>query len=248
MSFLALSFTLVFILIAILLSMWRKLDLEKDILVGTVRSAVQLLLVGYVLQFVFHSNNPLYIVLIILVMTAVAAWNSSRRGKGFKGVAWRAALTLLITEGVTMAVLVGLNIIQPTPQYLIPVSGMIIGNAMVVCSLFLNHMNREVESSKGEIEMMLALGATIRQAVQGALKRSVKSSMIPTIDSLKTVGLVQLPGMMTGMIVAGANPVEAVRYQILILFAITSSAAITSILISVLSYKLWFTPDERLKA
>jgi putative ABC transport system permease protein len=71
--------------------------------------------------------------------------------------------------------------------------------------------------------------------------------MIPTIDSLKTVGLVQLPGMMTGMIVAGANPIDAVRYQILIMFEITSSAAITSIILSVISYKMWFTVDERLK-
>jgi putative ABC transport system permease protein len=247
MSILALAFTLVFIVITMLLSIWQKLGLERDVLIGTVRSAVQLLIVGYVLRFVFHTDNPIYMACILIIMIGVATWNSSRRGKGLDGIIWRIAAAILTTECVTMTVLLSLRIIQPTPQYIIPVSGIMIGNAMVVCSLFLNHMKHEVESSRGEIEMMLALGATVRQSIQEALKRSVKSSMIPTIDSLKTVGLVQLPGMMTGMIVAGANPIDAVRYQILIMFAITSSAAITSIMLSVISYKMWFTVDERLK-
>lgn len=147
-----------------------------------------------------------------------------------------------------MGLLLGLGIVEPTPQYIIPLSGMTIGNAMVVSGLFLNQMKREVESSKGEIESLLALGATPRRAFQDVLKRSVKSSMIPTIDGMKTVGLVQLPGMMTGMIIAGADPVEAVRYQILIVFAFTSSAAITSILLSLMTYRQWFTSDMRLRS
>lgn len=118
---------------------------------------------------------------------------------------------------------------------------------MIVCGLFLNQMNREVGASREEIEVLLALGSSFRQAIQQSLQRSVKASMIPTIDGMKTVGLVQLPGMMTGMIIAGANPIEAVRYQMLILFAFTAAAAITSILLSMLSYKLWFTREMTLK-
>ncbi|TDF99405.1 ABC transporter permease [Paenibacillus piri] len=248
MSNLALACTLVFIVITILVSMWQKLDLEKDILIGTIRSAVQLLLVGYVLQFVFNAQNPVLLVLILCAMILVASWNASGRAKGLTGIRWRIIAAIGVTEALTMGLLLALGIIEPTPQYIIPVSGIIIGNAMVVSGLFLNQMKREMHTSRGEIETLLALGATARQAIQESLKRSVKASMIPTIDGMKTMGLVQLPGMMTGMIVAGANPVEAVRYQILIIFTIIAAAAISSILLSMISYKLWFTEDEMLRA
>ncbi|XOK63239.1 ABC transporter permease [Paenibacillus elgii] len=247
MSNLALISTLVFVVVTMLVSVWQKLGLEKDIAIGTIRSAVQLLLVGYVLQFVFHTDNPVFIVLIVGVMIAVASWNAGQRAKGIAGIWLRIAVTITATEAITMTLLLGLGIIQPTPQYIIPISGITIGSAMIVSGLLLNQMKRELESSRGEIEALLALGATLRQAIQQSLKRSIKSSMIPTIDGMKTVGLVQLPGMMTGMIVAGANPVEAVRYQILIMFVLSSSAAITGMLLGLISYKLWFTRDGRLR-
>jgi putative ABC transport system permease protein len=227
--------------------MWQKLGLEKDIIVATVRSAVQLLLVGYVLLYVFNVRHPILIVLILCIMTTVAAWNAGARAKGIAGIRWRVGVAIGASEAVTMGLLLGLHIIEPTPQYIIPISGMIIGNAMVVSGLLLNQMKREAEVSRGEIEALLSLGATARQAFQKSLKRSVKASLIPTIDAMKTTGLVQLPGMMTGMIVAGANPVEAVRYQILIMFTITGAAALTSIVMSMISYKVWFTEDERLR-
>ncbi|WP_282935575.1 iron export ABC transporter permease subunit FetB [Paenibacillus sp. RC67] len=248
MNNVALSFTLVFIGITILISMWQKLGLGKEIAIGTVRSAVQLLLIGYVLQFVFNAQQTSFLVLILCMMIVVASWNAGSRGKGLSGIRWRIALAITTTECMTMGLLLGLGIIEKTPQYIIPMSGITIGSAMVVSGLFINQMKREVQASKGEIEVLLSLGATARQAIHEPLKRSVKSSMIPTIDGMKTVGLVQLPGMMTGMIVAGANPVEAVKYQILIMFTLVSSAALTSIILSLVSYKLWFTKDDRLRS
>ncbi|NIK79617.1 putative ABC transport system permease protein [Paenibacillus castaneae] len=247
MSILALSFTLLFVMITMLVSVWQKLGLERDIAVGTVRSAVQLLLVGYVLQFIFNTSNPILIALILVLMITIASFNAGKRGAGLKGIVWKIAIAITSTELMMMGLLLGFRIIEATPQYIIPISGMTIGNAMVVSGLFLNQMRREVSASRGEIETLLSLGATARQAIQEVMKRSVKSSMIPTIDGMKTVGLVQLPGMMTGMIVAGANPIEAVRYQILIVFAFTSSAAITSIILSLISYRLWFTKDLRIR-
>ncbi|MFD2370919.1 ABC transporter permease [Brevibacillus sp. GCM10020057] len=163
-----------------------------------------------------------------IMMIGVASWNAASRGERLPGIFWRIVVT-------------------PTPQYLFPMSDMIIGSAMVVCSLYLSHMNRETESSRGEIEVLLCLGATPRQAIHSFLKRAVKASMIPTFDSMKTIGLVQLPGMMTGMIVAGASPVEAVRYQILIMLTFSSSAAISAVLISLFSYRLWFTRESFLR-
>lgn len=246
MSILALSFTLLFVMVTMLVSVWQKLGLEREIAIGTVRSAIQLLAVGYVLQFVFNTNNLFFILFILIFMIAVASVNAGKRGKGLHGIVWRVAIAITSTELLMMGLLLGFRIVEATPQYIIPISGMTIGNAMVVSGLFLNQMKREVGASNREIETLLSLGATARQAIQAVIKRSVKSSMIPTIDGMKTVGLVQLPGMMTGMIIAGANPVDAVRYQILIVFAFASSAAITSIILSLLSYRLWFTKDLRI--
>ncbi|MEF3302814.1 ABC transporter permease [Paenibacillus sp. GYB003] len=247
MSNWALASTLVFVAVTVVLSLRQKLGLEKDIAVGTIRTAVQLLLVGYVLHFVFDANHPLFIVLIVAVMIAVASRNAGARAGHIPGIRLRIAISLACTEAVTMALMLGFRIIGPTPQYIIPVSGITIGSSMIVCGLLLNQMKREMESSRGEIEALLALGATARQAIRGASKRSVRASMIPTIDGMKTVGLVQLPGMMTGMIVAGADPIEAVRYQILIMFTLASSAALTAMLLGRLSDRLWFTKDERLR-
>ncbi|MNM26679.1 hypothetical protein D3C81_371450 [compost metagenome] len=247
MTLTALSFTLLFVIGTMLVSIWQKLGLEKDIMVGTIRAAVQLLAVGYVLQFIFHAEHVVYILIVIFIMIGVASWNAAKRGRGLKGLVWRIAVSIAASELLMMGLMLGLHIIKPTPQYIIPISGMTIGSAMVVSGLFINHVKHEIARSAGVIETLLSLGATPRQAMQDVRTRAVKFSMIPTIDGMKTVGLVQLPGMMTGMIIAGANPVIAVRYQILIVFSFTSSAAITSILLSMLIYRLFFTPDQRLK-
>ncbi|MBW4080662.1 ABC transporter permease [Paenibacillus sp. S150] len=247
MSLTALSFTLLFVLGTMLVSIWQKLGLEKDIAIGTIRSAVQLLAVGYVLQFIFRAEHAAFVVLIIIFMISVASWNAAKRGKGLPGLVWRIAVAITAMELLMMGVLLGLHIIEPTAQYIIPISGMTIGSAMVVSGLFINHIKHEIQRNKGEIETLLAMGATAGQAMQEVRARAVKFSMIPTIDGMKTVGLVQLPGMMTGMIIAGADPVVAVRYQILIVFSFTASAAITSMLLSVLVYRLFFTANLRLK-
>lgn len=247
MSPIALGFTLTFIIITMVLSKWQKLGLEKDIAWGTIRGALQLLFIGYVLHFVFQTEHLGLIIGIIAIMIMIATQNAGKRGKGLKGILWRIAAAIAVTELLTMGLMLGFQIIKPTTQFIIPISGMTIGSSMIVCGLFLNQMNREVGSSRELIDALLALGATPKQAIQQALQRSVKASMIPTIDGMKTVGLVQLPGMMTGMIIAGSSPIEAVRYQILILFAFTASAAMTGIILSILSYKLWFTKDMRLR-
>lgn len=247
MSLTAVAFTLLFVAITIFVSMRQKLGLERDIIVGTIRAAVQLLAVGLVLQAIFRTTHPLLLVPIIVIMVAIASWHAARRGKGLRGIGLRIGIAIASTEAMIMLLLLGMHIIQSTPQYIISISGMTIGNAMVVAGLYLNHMRRDVESSRGEIETLLALGASAKQAIQLGIKRAVKASLIPTIDGMKTVGIVQLPGMMTGMIIAGADPLQAVRYQMLIVFAFTSSAAVTSIILSLLSYKLWFTPSLQLR-
>jgi putative ABC transport system permease protein len=245
LSTLALLLTLVFVAFAIVLSVWQKIGLEKDIVIGTVRAAIQLIVVGYILHTIFQLKSWAFIVLMLTVMIAVATLNARKKGKGLPGIAWRIAAAITSTEILTIGLLVGLRIIESTPQYIIPISGMVIGNGMVVSGLFLNRLKAEIDTRREEINVYLALGATSKQAISSVMRDTVKAAMLPTIDGMKTVGLVQLPGMMTGMIVAGANPIEAVRYQILIMYSFTSSAAITAIMMGILTMGLLFTKDHQ---
>lgn len=241
MNTFALLLTLIFVIFAILLSVWQRLGIEKDIMIGTIRAAVQLIVVGYVLHTIFRLNSWPLIILMIMVMITVATFNARKKGKGLPGIGWRIAIAITTTELLTMGLLVSLKIIGATPQYIIPISGMIVGNGMVVSGLFLNRLKSEIETRRDEINVYLALGATSKQAISPVMRNTVKASMLPTVDGMKTVGLVQLPGMMTGMIVAGANPIEAVRYQILIMYSFTSAAAVTAIILGMLTHRLLFT-------
>ncbi|MFT9485987.1 MAG: ABC transporter permease [Tepidibacillus sp.] len=240
MSTFALLLTLIFVAFAIILSIWQRIGLEKDIIIGTVRAAIQLIAVGYVLHTIFRLQSWILILLMLTMMITVATLNARKKGRGLPKIGRRIAIAITSTEILTMGLLVGLKIIGSTPQYIVPISGMIIGNGMVVSGLFLNRLHSELETRREEIKVYLALGATSKQAISHVMQNTVKASMLPTIDGMKTVGLVQLPGMMTGMIVAGANPIEAVRYQILIMYSFTSSAAITAILLGLLTHGLLF--------
>jgi len=146
---------------------------------------------------------------------------------------------------VTQGILLGLHIVPPTAQYIIPISGMLIGNAMILSILFLNRFSAEINSSNDEIEPLLSIGRTPKQAIHKQLTCCIRASMIPTIESQKTIGLVQLPGMMRCQIIGGADPIQAVQFQILIIFALLTTAALSSILIGFLSYQTLF--NERMQ-
>ena len=178
-------------------------------------------------------------------MITAATLNARKKGKGIKGITWKIALTLIVVEIVTQGILLGFQIIPPTAQYIIPISGMLIGNSMVLSILFLNRFTAEIESNLDVTELILSLGGTPKQAIHTQLTTAIKTSIIPTIESQKTIGLVQLPGMMSGQIIGGADPVQAVQFQLLILFALLTTATLSSILIGFLSYPTLF--NERMQ-
>lgn len=245
MTYTSLSLTLIFVCIPLLLSKTLKLGLEKDTLIATLRSIVQLLAVGYILKFVFDANSYVYIFLMVALMILVATFNARKKGEGIKGITWKIALTLVMIEIITQVVLLGFNIVPATAQYIIPISGMLIGNSMVLSILFLNRFTAEITSHKDQMELILSLGGTPKQAVHRQLINAVKASMIPTIESQKTIGLVQLPGMMSGQIIGGADPIQAVQFQLLIIFALLTTATLSSIMIGFLSYPALF--NERMQ-
>lgn len=239
MTITSLSLTFIFVLIPLVLSKTLKLGLEKDTIIATVRSVIQLFAVGYILKFIFDADI-MYLLLMIALMIVAATLNARKKGKSIKGITWKIALTLVVIECVTQGILVGLHIIPATAQYIIPISGMLIGNSMVNAILFLNRFSSEIESSNDEIELILSLGGTPKQAIHRQLISAIKASMIPTIESQKTIGLVQLPGMMSGQIIGGQDPIQAVQFQILIILGLLTTVTLTCIFIGFLSYPTLF--------
>ncbi|AUD12753.1 MULTISPECIES: iron export ABC transporter permease subunit FetB [Planococcus] len=246
MSYWALSLTLIFVLIPLLLSKTLNLGLGRDMTVATIRSIIQLLAVGYVLKFVFDSESLLYIFLMVALMIIAATHNAQKKGAAIQGITWKIAVTLIFVEVLTQGILIGFNITPATAQYIIPISGMVIGNSMVLSILFLNRFTAEVEDHQDQTELILSLGGTPKQAIHRQLINSIKASMIPTIESQKTVGLVQLPGMMSGQIIAGADPIQAVQFQLLIMFLLLTTAAVTSVFLGYLSYPTLFNKRMQL--
>ncbi|CAH2716833.1 putative iron export permease protein FetB [Neobacillus rhizosphaerae] len=240
MSYVHLSIALIFVILPIILSKTLNLGLERDTMIAVVRSIVQLLAVGYILKFVFDSENMIYILLMVTVMIAAATQNAQKKGVSIQGITWKVTVTLVVIEVLTQSILLGFKITPPTAQYIIPISGMVIGNSMVLAILFLNRFTAEVETHQDVTELILSLGGTPKQAIHTQLITAIKSSMIPTIESQKTIGLVQLPGMMSGQIIAGADPMQAVQFQLLILFLLLTTASVTSAMLGYLSYPSLF--------
>lgn len=240
MSFLNLTLSLIFVLIPLILSKILNLGLEKDTIIAVVRSIIQLLTVGYILHFVFTSNDYLYIILMIGLIIGAATANARKKGTSIPGITGKLIFTFLFVELLTQGILLGFGITPPTAQYMIPISGMMVGNSMVLAILFLNRFASEVHAYEEEIELILSLGGTPKQAIHRQLITAIKASTIPTIESQKTMGLVQLPGMMSGQIIAGADPIQAVQFQLLVLFLLLTTAVITSVLLGFLSYPTLF--------
>src|SRR5690625_4728668 len=135
MSFLTLSLTLIFVLIPLFLSKTFKLGLEKNTMIATIRSIIQLLIVGYLLQYVFNAETIIYTILMVVLMIAAATQNARKKGITIKGITWKLIVTFIFVEVLTQGILICLNITPATPQYIIPLSGMVVGNSMVLSIL-----------------------------------------------------------------------------------------------------------------
>ncbi len=246
MSITSIVLMFIFIIIPIVISKSFNLGLEKDTLIAAIRSFVQLLIVGYILQFIFDQESHIFIILMVMLIIGAATQNARKKGLEIPGITWKLLLAFVAIEVITQGILLGFKITPPTAQYIIPISGMIVGNAMVLSILFLNRFMSEVKQNENVIELVLCFGGTPKQAIHKQLITSIQSSVIPTIEQQKTIGLVQLPGMMSGQIIGGADPIEAVLFQILIVFMLLTSATMTSVILGFLSYPTLFNKKQQL--
>lgn len=238
--------TLVLVIVAMLISRWREVGLEGQMLIATGRAFVQLIAIGFALDLIFAADHPLYILLIMAIMTTIGGFTSGRRGTGVPHARAVALTSIVFGAALTIGLLVGLRVFTFTAQEIIPISGMVIGNSMTVCSLVMSRLRDEIKSKRLEIETALALGATSRQASLPSLRQALQSGMLPIIDNTKTVGLIQLPGAMTGMILAGASPLEAVQLQLIVMYMLIGAAALTGLAATFLTYRQFFTARHQL--
>jgi UDP-glucose/iron transport system permease protein len=238
---------LVLVAVAVVVSLWQRTDLEKDIAVSVARSFVQLTAIGYVIKVIFDQDNLLFVIALIAVMVVFGALTARHRARRVPGAFWPLLGALAVAGASTLLLVVALGIFEPKARFLVPVGGMVVGNAMTAAAVSLNRLGDEVHASLGQIEATLALGATATQAMLPIIRRSLRSGMIPLIDSTKTTGLIFFPGTMVGMLLAGAEPIDAVRLQLVLLYTLLGSVAIAALLSIALAYRNFFTPAHQLK-
>ncbi len=237
--------------IAISLSVWQKLAIAKNLLIATFRSVIQLVVVGFLLDAVFEIKQPVVILFIILLMSLMAAREAKNRVREkvpyVLPIMW---ISVVVGTGAILAYTTVL-VVQPdtwySPQYLIPLAGMILGNSMNGAAIAAERFTQDLVKRSREIETYLCLGATPQQAIADYQSDAIRAAMIPTINVMMVAGVVSLPGMMTGQILGGVSPLLAVRYQLVILFAVTTANLITALILTNLVSRQFFTPAQQLK-
>ena len=231
-------------------SIAMKLGLEKRLALAAVRTTVQLLLLGYVLRWVFDLATPWAVGGVIAVMVVAASRAAvARTAYHYHGVHLASFITMCLSSLVVATVVTQAIVqVQPwySPQYVIPLLGMILGNTLSGISLCLDSLLESLRERRGEVEMMLSLGANRWEAARPFLRAAVRKGMIPIINSMMVVGLVSLPGMMTGQIIGGGDPHVAARYQIVVMFMIAAACALGCMIVANLSIRKLFNHRDQL--
>jgi putative ABC transport system permease protein len=227
--------------------------LGKSIIIASLRTCIQLLLVGLVLQWVFTSARLELVLTITVVMLAVAGWEvmvrQDRRFSGWWGYGlgtFSMFLSSFVVTFLTLAFIIGPHPWYE-PRYAIPLLGMVLGNTMTGVALSLNGLTKTATQERGKIEARLMLGQSPQEAMSDIRRQSIHNGLIPIINAMAAAGIVSLPGMMTGQILAGNPPVEAVKYQILIMFMIAVGSGFGSIAAVMLGSRHLFDERHRLR-
>ena len=253
MDYISLSYWQVAIAAALILfnggvSVALGLQLERRLAWASLRTVVQLALLGLVLDSVFSIERGWLVVILMSFMTTVAAVSAVQRGPHrYRGIWVDSLIAMFASAWLMTAVALG-AIVQPTPwhspQYAIPLLGMILGNTLNGISLGMERLHREFQR-RDEIETLLALGATRWEAARQSIRSAVRTGMIPIINSMTIVGIVSLPGMMTGQLLAGVAPAEAVKYQIVIMFLIAGGTTLGAVLVVLLGFRRFFNVQHQ---
>jgi putative ABC transport system permease protein len=238
---------LVLVAIAIVASRSWHAGLEEDIGIAVLRSFIQLSAIGYLITLIFEEDSFVLVVALITVMVVFGAFTARHRALGVPEAFWPLLISLAVAAAATLGLVVALGIFDATPRYLVPVGGMVVGNSMTSAAVALNRLGEDVADQSRRIEATLALGATSSQAMIPLVQRSLRSGMITLVDSTKTTGLIFFPGTMVGMLLAGADPTDAVRLQLILLYVLLGAASIAALMSITLARRNFFTPAHQLR-
>jgi putative ABC transport system permease protein len=233
------------------ISLLLRLGLGRQMIVAAVRMTIQLLLIGVILHWVFVFEGWYVVVTLAVVMTLIAGISAIERTQHrYRGV----LLSSIVSVWASSWLIAGFALfavlhVQPwyRPQFAIPLLGMVLGNTLSGVSLALDRFGNELDARRDGVEMLLSLGASSWEAGHSLVREAVRTGMLPTLNAMAVMGIVSLPGMMTGQLIAGTDPVEAVKYQIVIMFLIASGTALGTVSVVLLSYWRLFDNYHRLR-
>lgn len=249
MSNTALGLTALLLVIPIIISYKEGLHIIKDLIVATLRAVVQLIILGFLLHYIFKINDKWLLILCVLVIIINASWNTiSRASPVMHHVFWISFLAIFIGTALPLAGTIATGAIQFTGNEVIPIGGMLANNGLIAINLAYQNLDRAFVQDGTNIESKLSLAATPKLASKGAIRESIRLAIVPTIDSVKTYGLVSIPGMMTGLIIGGVPPLQAIKFQLLVVFIHTTATIMSALIATYLSYGQFFNARHQLVA
>jgi putative ABC transport system permease protein len=238
----------ILVAVAVAISLWRQLGLARSLLWASFRALVQLLLVGWVLQFVVDPDDPLYwSALWIISMIMFASWTTSRRARDVPHVLALSLVSNFAAAVVVLGVLFGFQIYDFEGRTLVPLAGMVIGNSLAATVLVSRQLLIAADEQRDLIEGRLALGLSASDAYKPHLRQALRTALVPQIETTKAVGIVFLPGAMVGLILAGVAPTDAVKVQISVMYLVLGSVATTTAVMSLGISRELFTPAQQLR-
>lgn len=244
---LSLLFTSVLVLLSLFISFKEELGFEKDILVAALRAFIQLTIAGFILTKIFDADSIYINIIAILIIILNASWNASKRGETIEDSFRISLISISITTVGILVILLVSGSLKFVPSQVIPITGMIAGNSMSALGVSYSNLVNFFTDNYQRVQERLALGATPREASIGLIRQTIAQGLLPTIDQAKTMGLVSLPGMMTGLLFAGVTPTKAILYQIMVMFIMISAASITVFISTYFAYQTFFSDREELK-
>ena len=238
----------ILVAVALGLSMLRRLGVSRDLIVAALRALAQLLVVGAALVLVVDDDDPLVWTWIwVVLICCLAALVVRRRAPEVPGAGRLALLSFAAAAAVSLGVLFGLGIFAPTGRAIVPLAGVMVGNSMTATVVASRRIVAEARDHRDLIEAKLALGLSSAQAFAPHLREALRTALVPQIETTKTVGLIALPGSMTGLILAGVDPADAVRVQVAIMYLVLGSVATTTSVMALGLTRGIFSSDHRLE-
>ncbi|HCZ9415278.1 TPA: iron export ABC transporter permease subunit FetB [Staphylococcus aureus] len=249
MSNTALGLTALLLVIPIIISYKEGLHIIKDLIVATVRAVVQLIILGFLLHYIFKINDKWLLVLCVFVIIVNASWNTiSRSSPVMHHVFLISFVAIFVGTALPLAGTIATGAIQFTANEVIPIGGMLANNGLIAINLAYQNLDRAFVQDGTNIESKLSLAATPKLASKGAIRESIRLAIVRTIDSVKTYGLVSIPGMMTGLIIGGVPPLQAIKFQLLVVFIHTTATIMSTLIATYLSYGQFFNARHQLVA